>query len=192
MPIQKKKPAAAKKKMMRGGAVKKKMRGGGMVKAAKKKMKSGGTVTPKEKKQKRISNNTLQKAESSIRKGKPKLTVLQKRKLFHRKADQIQKDFAKKVDANNKVRDERLAEIAEGDARAADRMGMPKVAEAIRMFWRSTNSKYKKEMRGGGMVKTAKKKMMRGGAVKKKMRGGGMVKTAKKKMMRGGMAKKKR
>jgi len=47
-------------------------------------------------------------------------------------------------------------------------------------------------MRGGGMVKTAKKKMMRGGAVKKKMRGGGMVKTAKKKMMRGGMAKKKR
>jgi hypothetical protein len=46
--------------------------------------------------------------------------------------------------------------------------------------------------RGGGMVKTAKKKMMRGGAVKKKMRGGGMVKTAKKKMMRGGMAKKKR
>ena len=50
----------------------------------------------------------------------------------------------------------------------------------------------KKKMRGCGMVKAAKKKMMRGGAVKKKMRGGGMVKAAKKKMLRGGMAKKKR
>ena len=51
----------------------------------------------------------------------------------------------------------------------------------------------KKKMRGGGMAKMAKKKMMRGGSVQaKKMRGGGMAKMAsKKKMMRGGMAKKK-
>ena len=50
----------------------------------------------------------------------------------------------------------------------------------------------KKKMRGGGMAKMAKKKMMRGGGVAaKKMRGGGMAKMAKKKMMRGGMAKKK-
>ncbi len=40
----------------------------------------------------------------------------------------------------------------------------------------------------GGMAK----KMMRGGSVQpKRMRGGGMAKMAKKKMMRGGMAKKK-
>ena len=52
----------------------------------------------------------------------------------------------------------------------------------------------KKKMRGGGMAKMAKKKMMRGGSVQaKKMRGGGMAKMAsKKKMMRGGMAKKKK
>ena len=50
----------------------------------------------------------------------------------------------------------------------------------------------KKKMRGGGMAKMAKKKMMRGGSVQaKKMRGGGMAKMAKKKMMRGGVAKKK-
>ena len=50
----------------------------------------------------------------------------------------------------------------------------------------------KKKMRGGGMAKMAKKKMMRGGSVQaKKMRGGGMPKMAKKKMMRGGVAKKK-
>jgi hypothetical protein len=49
----------------------------------------------------------------------------------------------------------------------------------------------KKKMRGGGMAKMAKKKMMRGGVAAKKMRGGGMAKMAKKKMMRGGMAKKK-
>ena len=47
-------------------------------------------------------------------------------------------------------------------------------------------------MRGAGMAKIEKKKMMRGGGVAaKKMRGGGMAKMAKKKMMRGGMAKKK-
>ena len=52
----------------------------------------------------------------------------------------------------------------------------------------------KKKMRGGGMAKMAKKKMMRGGSVQaKKMRRGGMAKMAsKKKMMRGGMAKKKK
>ena len=43
-----------------------------------------------------------------------------------------------------------------------------------------------------GKMKTAKNKMMRGGAVKKKMMGGGMAKTAKKKMMRGGMSTKKK
>ena len=49
-----------------------------------------------------------------------------------------------------------------------------------------------KKMRGGGMAKMAKKKMMRGGSVQpKRMRGGGMAKMAKKKMMRGGVAKKK-
>ena len=46
-------------------------------------------------------------------------------------------------------------------------------------------------MRGGGMAKMAKKKMMRGGVAAKKMRGGGIAKMAKKKMMRGGVAKKK-
>ena len=46
-----------------------------------------------------------------------------------------------------------------------------------------------------GKMKVAKKKMMRGGAVKPKttkMRGGGMMKTARKKMMRGGAVKKKK
>ena len=74
----------------------------------------------------------------------------------------------------------RLRTILEGmDAATLSRGGMPK----------------KKKLSQGGVTMKGKtkvaKKMMRGGAVPKRMRGGGMAKMAKKKMMRGGMAKKK-
>tara|TARA_B100001094_G_scaffold187138_1_gene181359 strand:- start:259 stop:645 length:387 start_codon:yes stop_codon:yes gene_type:complete len=53
----------------------------------------------------------------------------------------------------------------------------------------------KKKLSQGGVTMKGKtkmaKKMMRGGAVPKRMRGGGMAKMAKKKMMRGGVAAKK-
>ena len=74
----------------------------------------------------------------------------------------------------------RLRTILEGmDAATLSRGGMPK----------------KKKLSQGGVTMKGKtkvaKKMMRGGAVPKRMRGGGMAKMAKKKMMRGGVAAKK-
>ena len=74
----------------------------------------------------------------------------------------------------------RLRTILEGmDAATLSRGGMPK----------------KKKLSQGGVTMKGKtkvaKKMMRGGAVPKRMRGGGMAKMAKKKMMPGGVAAKK-
>jgi hypothetical protein len=170
------------KKIKKVKAAKKKMRGGGIVKAAKKKMQSGGTVA--------LSDKTLRKAESSIIKGKPKLTEKQKTVVFNRELKSLREESRNRENFKNKILEDFAKRVDEYNKKHPPMMP----TDYLKFVSPKLRKKFEDSLTKPAVSKKKKppQQMMRGGAVKKKMRGGGMVKAAKKKMMRGGMAKKKR